>query len=68
MARYLKIKLLVTYSVTMSAALPILDVFTGKQAGNIFCLNNQTNIACFMIITSNLSIISPKIEIINICK
>ena len=34
----------------MSAALPIFDVLMGKQAGNIFCLNDQTNIACFMII------------------
>ena len=35
---------------TMIAALPIFDIFTGKQAGNIFCLNDQPNIACFMII------------------
>ena len=35
---------------TMIAALPIFDIFMGKQAGNIFCLNDQTNIACFMII------------------
>ena len=34
----------------MSAALPIFDIFTGKQAGNIFFPNDQTNIACFMII------------------
>ena len=34
----------------MSTALPIFDIFMGKQAGNIFCLNDQTNIACFMII------------------
>ena len=35
---------------TMIAALPLFDIFTGKQAGNIFCLNNQPNIACFMMI------------------
>ena len=34
----------------MSAALPIFDIIMGKQAGNIFCLNDQPNIACFMII------------------
>ena len=34
----------------MIAGLPIFDIFTGKQVGNIFCLNDQTNIACFMIL------------------
>ena len=34
----------------MIAALPIFDIFLGKQAGNIFCLHDQPNIACFMII------------------
>ena len=34
----------------MIAALPIFDIFTGKQARNIFCLNDQSIIACFMII------------------
>ena len=37
-------------TITMIAALPIFDIFTGKQTGNIFCLNDQPNIACFMII------------------
>ena len=32
----------------MSTALPIFDVFSGQQPGNIFCLNDQTDIACFM--------------------
>ena len=43
-----------------------IEYFCRKQPGNIFCLNDQINIACFMIIrgvyvyicvTSNLSII-----------
>ena len=32
----------------MSAALPIFYVFSRQQPGNIFCLNDQTHIACFM--------------------
>ena len=40
---------------TMIAPLPLFDIFTGKQAGNIFCLNDQTNInpACFPLKISN---------------
>ena len=44
------INFMYVFSTTMTSSLAEIAGKTGQQPGNIFCLNDQTNIACFMII------------------